>query len=162
VNTVDPVAGSYAIEAMTDQIEEEVTRYIERIDSLGGMLPAIENGWVQGEIHESAYNYQQSIETKQRIIVGVNDFRVDEELAIPIHTPDPALEAAQIESLNRARGTRDAGAVLDALGRLENAARGSDNLMPHILECVEVYATVGEISQVFRAVHGEYKEALAI
>jgi methylmalonyl-CoA mutase N-terminal domain/subunit len=162
VNTVDPVGGSYAIEAMTDRIEEEVTRYIERIDSLGGMLPAIESGWVQTEIHESAYKYQQSIETKERIIVGVNDFRMDEETPIPIHTPDPALEAAQIVNLKRARATRDARAVEQALERLETAAKGSENLMPCILECVEAYATVGEISDAFRRVHGEYQEALAI
>jgi methylmalonyl-CoA mutase, N-terminal domain len=162
VNTVDPVGGSYAIEEMTDRIEEEVTRYIERIDSLGGMLPAIESGWVQTEIHESAYKYQQSIETKERIIVGVNDFRMDEETPIPIHTPDPALEAAQIENLKRARATRDPRAVQQALERLETAAKGSENLMPCILECVEAYATVGEISDAFRRVHGEYQEALAI
>src|SRR5881396_2187560 len=106
-NTVDPVGGSYAIETLTDRTEAEVDRYLEKIDSLGGMLQAIESGWVQSQIHESAYRYQKSIETKQRLIVGVNEFRIDEEQKIPIHTADPALEAAQIESLTRARMNRD-------------------------------------------------------
>lgn len=159
-NTVDPAGGSYAIESLTDRIEEEVTRYIEKIDSLGGMLAAIEAGWVQGEIHESAYRYQQSIEKKERIIVGVNAFRIEERDRIPIHTFDPALEADQIETLKTARASRDARTARAALERLETAAKGSENLMPHILECVEAYATVGEISDAFRRVHGEYQEAV--
>jgi methylmalonyl-CoA mutase N-terminal domain/subunit len=126
------------------------------------MLSAIESGWVQSEIHESAYKYQQSIETKERIIVGVNDFQMEEERSIPIHRPDPALEAAQIETLRHARARRAPQAVRTALEKLEEAALGSENLMPRILDCVEVYATVGEISDVLRRVHGEYQEAMAI
>jgi methylmalonyl-CoA mutase, N-terminal domain len=162
VNTVDPVGGSYAIEALTDQFEHDVTEYLEKIESTGGMLAAIESGWVQSQIHESAYKYQQSIETKERIIVGVNDFRVDEEQKIPIHLGDPAVEAAQMESLSRMKATRDAGAAQSSIERLENASRGSSNLMPYILEAVEAYATVGEISDAFRRVYGEYREVWTV
>jgi methylmalonyl-CoA mutase N-terminal domain/subunit len=161
-NTVDPVAGSYAIETLTDRIEEEVRGHLGKIESLGGMLAAIESGLIQSQIHESAYRYQQSIETKARIIVGVNDYRMDEEEKIPIHTSDSALEAAQIESLSRVRGKRDSRSAHAAVTRLENAARESSNLMPFILEAVEAYATVGEISDAFRRVHGEYREALTL
>src|SRR5262249_12855424 len=103
INTVDPMGGSYAIETLTDQMEQEVTQYLDKIDSAGGMLPAIENGWVQGQIHEAAYKYQQSIERNERIVVGVNKFRIDEEQKVAIHLGDPAVEAAQIESLSHAR-----------------------------------------------------------
>ena len=162
INTVDPVGGSYAIEALTDQMEGEVTQYLEKIDSAGGMLAAIENGWVQGQIHEAAYKYQQSIEKKERIIVGVNEFRIDEEQKVPIHLGDPAIEAAQIESLLNVRLTRDSNVVQQALDRLDKAARASENLMPHILEAVEAYATVGEISDALRRVHGEYREVWTV
>ena len=161
-NTVDPVGGSYAIETLTQEIEAQVGQLLEKIDGLGGMLPAIESGWVQSQIHEAAYRYQRSVEEKERIIVGVNQFQTDEEQKIPIHISDPALEAAQVENLSKTRAGRNVSAVRGALERLENAARSSENLMPYILEAVEAYATVGEISDVFRRVHGEYREALTI
>jgi methylmalonyl-CoA mutase, N-terminal domain len=161
-NTVDPVGGSYAIEALTGEIEEKVALQLSRIENLGGMLPAIESGWVQGQIHESAYKYQQSIERKERVIVGVNEFKNDENQRIPIHTSDPALEASQVAAVGRLRGKRDDASVRAMIDRLENAARGSDNLMPHILDAVEAYATVGEISDAFRRVHGEYQEAWTV
>jgi methylmalonyl-CoA mutase N-terminal domain/subunit len=161
-NTVDPVGGSYAIESLTDEIEEKVALQQSRIENLGGMLPAIESGWVQAQIHESAYKYQQSIEHKDRVIVGVNKFKIDEDQRIPIHASDPALEAAQVAALVDLRGKRHDGSVRTAIDRLENAARGSDNLMPHILCAVEAYATVGEISDAFRRVHGEYQEAWTV
>jgi len=161
-NTVDPVGGSYAIEAMTDQTERDVTQYLERIEQMGGMLQAIESGWIQNQIHESAYAYQQSIEKKERIIVGVNDFRVDERQKIPIHSSDPDLETAQIEAVRRIRSERDKHSACAALERLEEAARSSANLMPLITEAVEAYATVGEISDAFRRVHKEYQEAWTI
>src|SRR5439155_23829845 len=126
----DPVGGSYAIETLTDKIEKEAGEHLDKIDSIGGMLAAIEGGWIQSQIHESAYRYQKSIETKERIIVGVNDFRMDEEQKIPTHISDSALEAAQIDSLSRAREGRDNGAATIAVERLESAARGADNLMP--------------------------------
>jgi methylmalonyl-CoA mutase, N-terminal domain len=162
INTVDPLGGSYAIEALTDQMEAEVTQYLEKIESTGGMLAAIESGWVQGQIHESAYKYQQSIESKERIIVGVNEFRVDEQQKIPIHTGDPAVEADQIRSLSAARNTRDGSVARGSVERLEKAARSSENLMPYLVEAVEAYATVGEISDAFRRVHGEYREVWTV
>ena len=161
-NTVDPVGGSYAIETLTEEMEAQVGQLLEKIDGFGGMLPAIESGWVQSQIQEAAYRYQRSVEEKQRIIVGVNQFQTDEEQKIPIHISDPELEAAQVENLSKTRTGRNVSAARGALERLENAARSSENLMPYILEAVEAYATVGEISDVFRRVHGEYREALTI
>jgi len=158
-NTVDPVGGSYAIESLTDEIEQEVTRYLEKIESVGGMLRAIERGWVQRQIHESAYEYQRSIETRQRIIVGVNEFHVDEKQKIPIHSSDPALETEQIANVSRVRSNRNSDRAHAAVESLEQAARGRENLMPHIVDAVEAYATIGEISDAMRRVHGEYREA---
>jgi methylmalonyl-CoA mutase N-terminal domain/subunit len=159
---VDPVGGSYAIEALTDGLKKEVDEYLQRIKDLGGMLAAIESGWIQAQIHESAYKYQQSIESKERIVVGVNEFRMDEEQKIPIHRADPSLEAAQVESLARERASRDNRAIQTAMAKLEQAARGSQNLMPHIIQAVEAYATVGEISDVFRRIYGEYREVWTV
>ncbi len=161
-NTVDPVGGSYAIEALTDRIEQGAFEYLKRIDALGGMLKAIEGGWVQKEIQDAAYQYQRAIESKERILVGVNEFQVDEERPIPIHIVDPQLEIEQVKALQQARASRDQRAASAALERLEHAARGSDNLMPYILAAVEAYATVGEIADRFRVVHGEYREALTV
>ena len=161
-NTVDPVGGSYAIEALTDKIEHEAMQYLAKIDDLGGMLAAIETGWVQREIQDAAYKFQQSIESKERILVGVNEFQTGDEDSIPLHTIDPALERNQVAALARVRAQRDARKVTAVLAQLDAAARGTDNLMPHILEAVEAYASVGEISDAFRNVHGEYREALTI
>ena len=145
-------------EELEDLLEDEATQQLCRIESLGGMLSAIETGWVQTQIHESAYRYQRSIESRERIVVGVNEFRMEEEQKIPIHLSDPAVEAGQLARLSNIRAKRDTHAAAAAIERLENAARGTGNLMPHILEAVEAYATVGEISDAFRRVHGEYRE----
>ena len=161
-NTVDPVGGSFAIEALTDEFEKEVEANLQRIKDLGGMLAAIESGWIQAQIHESAYEYQKSIESKARIVVGVNEFRMDEEQKIPIHMTDPSLEAAQIESLARQRESRDNRAVQAAIADLEQAARGPQNLMPYIIRGVEAYASIGEISDAFRRIHGEYREVWTV
>ena len=161
-NTVDPVGGSYAIEALTNEFEKQVDEHLQRIKDLGGMLAAIESGWIQAQIHESAYKYQQSVESKERIVVGVNEFRMDEEQKIPIHQADPSLEAAQVKSLARERASRDSKVVQTAMANLEQAARGSQNLMPHIIQAVEAYASVGEISDVFRRIHGEYREVWTV
>jgi methylmalonyl-CoA mutase N-terminal domain/subunit len=160
-NTVDPVGGAYAIEWLTDTLERRTFDYLDRIDQLGGMLPAIESGWVQNEIQNAAYRYQASVESKERIVVGVNEFRTEEDAAIPLQVVDSDVERAQIERLNECRARRDADAVRIALEQLDSAARTDENLMPHIIHAVESYATVGEISDVFRKVHGEYREALA-
>src|SRR5438309_5101914 len=138
-NTVDPVGGSYAIEALTDEIEKQTFEYLDKIDTLGGMVAAIESGWVQSQIQEAAYEYQRSIESNERIIVGVNEFRTDEEEPIPIHVAEPELEAAQIKAVATVRSTRNISVVQAALDRLETAARSSENLMPHILAAVEAY-----------------------
>src|SRR5215467_6052875 len=161
-NTVDPFGGSYAIETLTKKIETEVGHLLEKIDSLGGMLPAIESGWVQSQIQEAAYAYQLSVERKDRVIVGVNEFKIEEDHKIPIHVSDPALEAGQIANVKKVRASRDERAVCEAIRRLEDAARGSENLMPHILAAVEAYTTVEEISDAFRRVHGLYQEAVTI
>lgn len=159
-NTVDPVGGSWAIESLTDDLERQAFEYLDRIDQMGGMLPAIERGWVQSQIQESAYDYQRSIEEKKRIVVGVNELRIDEEESIPTHAVSPEVERAQVARLMRARQSRDSQAAAEALRRLESAAATKENLLPHILAAVEAYATVGEISDTFRRVHGEYREAL--
>ena len=158
-NTVDPAGGSYAIEVLTDDIEKRVVEYLKRIDAMGGMLTAIESGWVQSEIQEAAYQYQKSIEARETIVVGVNEFRAEEEEPIPIYFVDPVLERTQIQSLSHTRLQRNSQLVHQTLQRLENAARSSDNLMPCILEAVEAYATLGEISDTFRKIYGEYREA---
>ncbi len=160
--TVDPLGGSFAIEALTAQLETKAFEYLQKIDDLGGMLAAIESGWVQKEIQEAAYRYQRAIESKDRILVGVNEFRTDDDIGIPIHIVDPVLEKAQVQSLHRMRSRRNASAVRSSLERLTTAAESEENLMPFILDAVEAYASIGEISDVFRRVHGEFREAVAL
>ena len=158
-NTVDPVGGSTAIEAMTEDIERQVIELLDSIDRRGGMLPAIESGWIQNQIQDAAYTYQRSIESGERVVVGVNRFEIQEEESISIHANDPELEKGQVARLNALRRSRDPQAVAESLRRLESACRSEENLFPHILQAVAAYASVGEISDVFRSVHGEYREA---
>src|SRR5262245_46112406 len=162
INTVDPLGGSYLVESLTDKLEAAASEYIRKIDTLGGMLAAIENGWVQKQIQEAAYQYQRSIETKARTIVGVNDFQTGDQKKIPTHVVDPALEHAQVENVRHIRSERDNAAVRSTLNDLEAAAGTNQNLLPFILRAVEAYASVGEISDVFRKVHGEFREALTL
>ena len=157
-NTADPFGGSYHIERATDEIERGASEYIERIDAMGGTLAAIERGFIQAEIQNAAYAYQQSVERGDAVVVGVNKFQQDEQEPPTMFRLDPALEAQQILRLRELRASRDARAVETRLCALEAAARSGDNLMPHILACAEVYGTVGEISDRLRAVFGEYKE----
>ena len=157
-DTADPLAGSYAIEQLTNEIEDRASNYLERIDAMGGMLRAIESGYVQKEIQESAYRYQRAIETEEAIVVGVNRFQSEEGAKVPTLRIDPAIEKQQIERVRAVRAKRDPEAAETALRRLDQAARGSENLVPKILDCVEAYATVGEISNRLREVWGEYKE----
>lgn len=161
-DTVDPLAGSYAIEELTSRLEEIAADYIQKIDDLGGMLAAIETGYVQKEIQEAAYNYQKAVESGDAVVVGVNKFQSENEEPIPILTIDEKVEREQISRLQALRARRDAAAVEAALARLETAAAGSENLLPHILASVEAYATVGEISNRLRKVWGEYREAVTI
>ena len=162
VNTVDPLAGSYFVEALTNRLEEEAYEYFRKIEAMGGMLAAIERGFPQQEIAESAYRYQREIDTKERIIVGVNDYVTEEPLTIPLLEMDREGERRQIERLKRVRRVRDNRAVREKLVVLEKAARGSDNLMPYILDAVREYATLGEICGVFREVFGEYREPVIL
>ncbi|MDW8353290.1 MAG: methylmalonyl-CoA mutase family protein [Bryobacterales bacterium] len=152
--TADPAGGSYYLEQLTDAIEQEASCLLERIDAMGGMLRAIETEWVQGEIHEAAYRYQQAIERGEVVIVGVNRFRMEESRKIPVFRYDAEIERKQVERLRRLRASRDTAAVEHCLKRLEDAARGSENLMPYILEAAAAYATVGEISERLRRVFG--------
>jgi methylmalonyl-CoA mutase N-terminal domain/subunit len=161
-NTVDPLAGSYAIEKLTSEIEEGAREYLGKIDAMGGMLRAVANGYVQREIQQAAYEYQKSIESAERVVVGVN--RYQSERAAPLATLriDPELERAQVERVRNLRARRDAARANAALRHVEETARSEQNLMPAILEAVKAYATVGEISDAMRRVFGEYQESVVI
>jgi methylmalonyl-CoA mutase, N-terminal domain len=161
-DTVDPLAGSYAVEQLTSEIERRALEYLERIDAMGGMLHAIEIGYVQREIQEAAYQYQRAVESGEAVVVGVNRFRADEEAEVPTLRIDQAIERAQVERLRSLRERRDNERVEVTLTLLEEAARGTENLLPRILDCVEALATVGEISRRLRHVWGEYREAVTV
>jgi methylmalonyl-CoA mutase N-terminal domain/subunit len=158
VNTADPVGGSEAIEALTGSIEQGVLRYLQQIDESGGTLKAIETGYIQNEIQNAAYAWQKSVETGERVIVGINRFQQEDEHGIPTFRLDPELERSQVESLRRVRASRSAASVAEKLDVLELAARSGSNLMPAIVDAAGAYATVGEISDRLRVVFGEYRE----
>ncbi len=160
--TVDPLAGSYYIETLTDQLEAKAREYIDKIDRLGGALPAIEQGFIQQEIQESAYRYQREIERNARVIVGVNQFVVDHEPQPDLLRVDESVADMQRQRLAALRQRRDNAAVQQALDRLQQAARSSDNMLPHILAAVEAYATTGEICHTLRRVWGEYRPPVLI
>jgi len=155
---IDPLGGSYAVEALTDEIEKRSMEYIDKIEAMGGAIKAIESGYIQGEIAESAYQYQKEIETKKRIIVGLNQFQVEEEPLRDVLRIKPEVEQYQKEKLPRVKRERNQAKVREALAVLKKAAQGTDNLVPLILEAVKVYATLGEISDTLREVFGEYRE----
>lgn len=159
-NTIDPVGGSFYIEETTDRIEREAREYISRIDDLGGVLTAIERGYIQGEIQDAAYEYQKAVESGKRIVVGVNRFQQADNGGIPTFKLNPDLERAQVQALGELRASRDAAQLDKALDELEAAARSTDNLMPRILAAAEANGTVGEISGRLRQVFGEYRETL--
>jgi methylmalonyl-CoA mutase N-terminal domain/subunit len=161
-NTVDPVAGSYAIEHLTNEIEKGAFAYIEKIDAMGGMLRAIESGFVQGEIQKAAYEFQRAIEKKEQIVVGVNDFIAEEERSISTLRIDAEIERSQVARLNALRAKRDSARVQSALAELQRRAASTENLLSGILAAVESYATVGEISNALRRVFGEYQESVVI
>ncbi len=158
VNTVDPLGGSYAIEELTDAIEREARALLDRIDAAGGTLSAIEQGLIQREIQESAYRAQQDIDSRARIVVGVNRYASDEETTIDVLRIDPEIERRQIERVRAVRASRDEPQWRAALDAVAAAARGSDNLVPPIIHAVEARATVGEISDALRSVFGEHRE----
>ena len=160
--TVDPLAGSFYIESLTNEIERRANGYLEKIEALGGMLKAIERGYVQQEIQNAAYEYQQAVDRLEAVVVGVNRFAIEEEKPIPIQRMDESLERKQVERLRELRARRDRGLWQESIKNVENAARSGANLMPHIIAAIEAYATVGEISEAMRRVFGEYKEAVVI
>ena len=162
-DTIDPLAGSYAIEALTTELERRAQEYLARIDAMGGAVAAIENGFMQREIHAAAYRYQQEIERKDRIIVGVNEF-VSTAAEVPptLLRIDPALEGQQKARLRALRARRDAGRAAAALARVEETARSTGNLLPAILDAVRAYATLGEISDAMRRVFGEHRPSVSL
>ncbi len=157
-DTVDPLAGSYYVEALTREIEERAEEYIRRIDDMGGAPSAIEQGYVQKEIQDSAYTYQRQIESMERVVVGLNRFQVEEGRPTGLLRVDPAVREAQIERLQALRSSRDGEAVRRGLGALKAAAEGSVGIMPAVIEAVKAYATLGEICDVLREVFGEYRQ----
>jgi methylmalonyl-CoA mutase, N-terminal domain len=160
--TIDPLAGSYYIESLTNEIEKRASEYLDKIEAMGGMLKAIERGYVQQEIQKAAYEYQQAVDRHEAIVVGVNQFQMDDEKAVPLQRIDEALERKQVERLRALRAKRDSGPWQSAVKAVEDTARSGDNLIPRILAAVEANATVGEISDAMRKVYGEYREAVVI
>jgi len=162
-DTIDPFGGSYVVEAMTNEIEKRAMEYIEKIDQLGGMIKAIESGYVQKEIHESAYKHQLAVEKGEEIIVGVNKFQIEEDLKhTQILKVDPELEKKQKERLRKLKERRDNEKVKKLLNKIKEVATTDENLFPYVLEAVKAYATVGEISNALREVFGEYTETVII
>src|ERR1700739_1226301 len=161
-NTIDPVAGSYAIESLTNEIETRAQEYLSKIQSMGGMIKAIESGFVQSEIQRAAYDYQRAVEHKDQIVVGVNDFIAGDGREIPTLRVDAEIEGSQVARLKALRAKRDAAKTKGALTALEGRAKTPENLLPAILAAVEAYATVGEMSDALRRVFGEYQESVVI
>ena len=156
-DVIDPLAGSFYVESLTKDLEEETFKYIERIDDFGGALGAIERGFIQQEIQDSAFRLQQEIEANKRIVVGVNAYESPQPPLQGTLKIDPELARAQVDNLRKIKQTRDQAAVCDALNALREAANGEDNTMPAIVNAVEAYATLGEISDVLREIFGDYE-----
>jgi methylmalonyl-CoA mutase N-terminal domain/subunit len=159
---IDPVGGAYAIEALTDTIEAQAHAYIEKIDDLGGAVKAVEIGFLQNAIQQSAYRYHQEVEEQSRLVVGVNAYTRDDEPEPSLMRVDPAVERYQVERLRTLRAQRDTAQVKAALARLEQAAKGHDNVMPFMIAAVECYATLGEIADTLRGVFGEHQEQIVL
>jgi methylmalonyl-CoA mutase N-terminal domain/subunit len=162
-NTIDPLAGSYYIEALTDRITDEVNAYLDKIDQMGGMVKAIEKGYIQKEIQDSAYHYQKDVEAGERVVVGVNAFAIRDEASSELLKVDPAVEQQQLQKLKSVRESRDSANVEAVLHKLQAAAEDPEaNLIPIMLEGVKEYATMGEICDVLRDVFGEHKESVVL
>jgi methylmalonyl-CoA mutase N-terminal domain/subunit len=157
-DTVDPLGGSYYVEALTNQVEEEAMNYIKRIDEMGGAVGSIEAGFMQREIANSSYNHQKAVDSGEQIVVGLNDFKEEEETEVEIFAIDPTTEKRQVERLDKLRAERDGGAVKEVLERVRQTAETDENVMPVLIEAVKAHATVGEISDALRAVFGDYRE----
>jgi methylmalonyl-CoA mutase N-terminal domain/subunit len=156
--TIDPLGGSYFLEALTEQMEDEAMAYFDRIDGLGGVIPAIEKNFFQREIADAAYRYQKEIDEMRRTVVGVNDFVIEEDVQPTLLEMDPKGEAKQVEGLKRLRRGRNKRKAEAALRGLEKAAEGDENTMPHLIDCAKAYCTLGETTDVLRGVFGEYRE----
>ncbi len=161
IDTVDPLGGSYYVEALTDEIEKKAAEYIQKVDQAGGAVKAIEKGYIQQEIQESSYRFQKEIEAAKRVLVGVNKYQIKEPPPKGLLKVDPRVREVQVKRLAELRAKRDAQRVKAALNVLKKAAQGTDNLMPPILDCVQAYCTLGETCDVLREVFGEY-EPIAI
>ena len=159
-DSADPLGGSWMVESLTDQIEEGARAYLERIDAMGGAVEAIEQNWMKQEIEDAAYSVTQGIESGDRVVVGVNRFELEQEEPVELHELDPALQSRQVERLQKLRAERDQGAVGRALKSLEEAARGTDNLLYPMREALAAYATLGEVSDVLRGVFGEHEQTV--
>ncbi|MGH2348837.1 MAG: methylmalonyl-CoA mutase family protein, partial [bacterium] len=160
--TADPLGGAYFVESLTNTMTAAAESYIARIDDLGGMVHAVELGYPQREIAEASYAYQQQLERKDKIVVGVNEFAQPEEQPIPILRIDPQVERHQIERLREVRAQRDPSQVGHALAALRSASERNENTMDRVIDCVRAYATLGEICDIFRTVYGEYREPAII
>ena len=159
MNTIDPLGGSYYLEALTQKMEDETLDYFRKIDAMGGMVGAIERGFPQREIQDSAYQYQKAVERREQVIVGVNKYAMtDEPSEVPILVIDESVRTHQVERLEETRAKRDAGAVAKALDNLKLAAHRNENTMPATIDAVRVYATLGEICSALRDVYGIYEE----
>jgi methylmalonyl-CoA mutase, N-terminal domain len=161
-DTIDPLGGAYAIEYLTDQIEQRAKAYIQKIDDMGGAMAAIEKGYLQNEIQDSAYLYQKSVESKQQVVVGVNSFQTEEKLTLERLKVDPTIEQEQKARLAALRQHRDQQRVYELMSQLETAARGKENLLPLLITCAENWVTLGEVCGVLRKVWGEYQSAMVI
>jgi methylmalonyl-CoA mutase N-terminal domain/subunit len=157
-NTVDPMGGSFFLEALTKELEEEAYSYFHRIEDIGGVVPAVEQGFFQREIADASFRYQREIDRKERVVVGVNDYVLDEPLEIPILEMDPQGEERQVEQLRALRRERDGREATRTLKAIESACRNGENVMPALLDAVNAYCTLGEICDTMRHVFGEYKE----
>jgi methylmalonyl-CoA mutase N-terminal domain/subunit len=161
-DVADPLGGAYVIEAWTDRIESEARDYIDKIESMGGALAAIERGFQQREIHEAAYRTQRAIESGEQVVVGVNRFRHERDEPIPTFRTDPSVQQAQIAHLAETKQGRDAVRVRRSLAALEEAARGSANLMPPIVDAVDALASLGEIAGTLAGVFGEHRDQVTL
>jgi methylmalonyl-CoA mutase N-terminal domain/subunit len=161
-DTIDPLAGSYYVESLTDRVEEEAFEILDEVDERGGMLDCVKNQWVQQQIQDVAFERQREIETGERVIVGVNEYRVDEEPEVDIEEVSEEDEARQVERLHQVRDERDETAAEEAMEALRTAARGDDNLVPYIIDAVKARVTVGEVSNVLREEFGEYQPGSAL
>jgi methylmalonyl-CoA mutase N-terminal domain/subunit len=161
-DVADPLGGAYFVEALTDRIEAEARAYLERIDRMGGMLTAIERGFIQREIQEAAYQAQRALEAKRQIVVGVNEFTDEEAPRVPVFVVDERVAEEQHRRLRSVRAGRDGPRVRAALAHLTEAAAGTENLLPRLLEAVRAHATVGEICDTLRAVFGVHHEAVVL